>query len=249
MVGASSSGKTQLCMLAATVTAACCPASVLYIDTSQSFSAERVAEMHRRLPLPTRPLDGAAPLSLPAALDKIRLQRVYTVHALLALLHSLHASLSALSCPSSQSLRLVVVDSVASLLSPILGGKQHRGHALLAHVSLALHALAASFHLAVLITNHTVSARGERRRDAGAVVGALGESCTYVADTRLDLDVVSGQGLGIGVGEGTNDDLLSAKTVRKIVRATLSKSSNGECGRACLCIINSRGLTAHRDTA
>ena len=243
VVGPSSSGKTQLCLLASTaaVASASLPLSVLYVDTSQSFSVERAAELHRSLALRT-PEGSILPL-LPS-LERLRVERCHSLHSLLLLLDSLHSSLLSLSSPFSRSFRLLVVDSLASLIAPILGGRHHRGHALLSHVHHCLHSLASTHSLAVLVTNHTVSPRSDRRgSDPGLAPGALGESWTYVADTRLQLQVVRGEGLGIGVGEGGVREGVG-RTVRKAVRATLVKSSHGEVGGACTLEINQRGFTA-----
>ena len=246
VVGSSSSGKTQLCLLAATVTTACSPASVLYLDTSQSFSVDRVAEIHRGL-VQRAPHGTVLPL-LPT-LDRLHHTSVHSLHSLLALLSTLSTSLASPSTtPFTSTLRLLIIDSLASLISPILGGRHHRGHALLAHTAHALHSLATQQHLAILITNHTVSARGGGGGGGGGggVVGALGESWTYVADTRVGMEVVKGSGLGIGVGEGGGgEEVASAKTVRKVVRVSLTKSSNGQPGRSCFCDITARGLTAN----
>ena len=246
LLGCARAGKTQLCLLSATVTSACSPASVLYLDTSQSFSVDRVAEIHRGL-VQRAPPGTVLPL-LPT-LERIHHLPVHSLHSLLSLLSTLSTSLTSPSTtPFTATLRLLIIDSLASLISPLLGGRHHRGHALLSHTSHALHSLATQHHLAVLITNHTVNARGAGGRGGGGVVGALGESWTYVADTRVGMEVVKGSGLGIGVGEGGGgEEVASARTVRKVVCVTLTKSSNGQPCRSCLCDITARGLTATVD--
>ena len=56
---------------------------------------------------------------------------------------------------------LLVIDSVSSLISPILGAKQaNQGHVLMIQLATSLKQLAATLGLAVLATNHTVSGDG-----------------------------------------------------------------------------------------
>ena len=53
---------------------------------------------------------------------------------------------------------ILIVDSVASLVSPTLGGGPgYRGHSLMIQLAAGLKQLAAAFDIAVLVTNHTVT--------------------------------------------------------------------------------------------
>jgi RAD51-like protein 3 len=71
------------------------------------------------------------------------------------------------------------VDSASSLISPILGGNQIQGHALMVSMGAILRKLAIENHLAVLITNHTVGG------EFGQPKPALGESWKRIPDVRL----------------------------------------------------------------
>ena len=238
-------------------------ASVLYLDSSQTFSIERCCEIQRSWPA------GEVSELLPA-LDRIRHQPCHSIHQLLALLHNLQHELQQARSSFAQSLRVVIVDSIGALLAPVIGGGQQRGHALLGMASHMLHSLATQHHLAVLVTNHTVSridkadnsAGGGGRRGAEGprrTQAALGESWRHVADTRLVLDVVSGDGLRLDEGddeagvevvadEGSRRGG-SVSVVRKLVRVRLSKSVKLPTGASCVCEISKRGMEAVSATA
>ena len=256
LIGPSSSGKTQLCLMLATNVCATTAASVLYIDTSQSFSVERCSSIHR-----SWPADEVSEL-LPT-LDRIRHQPCHSIHQLLAILHSLQHELQQARAAFAQSLRVVIVDSIGALLAPVIGGGQQRGHALLSLAAHMLHSLATQHHLAVLLTNHTVARIDGRDRDDRAATGrrsqpALGESWRYVADTRLVLDVLRGAGLRLEDDDEDEADVLvgddgggvggrrggSVSIVRKVVRVRLSKSVKLPTGASCVCEITNKGLEA-----
>ena len=245
-------GKTQLCLMLATNVCATTAASVLYIDTSQSFSIERCTEIQRSWP-------AAEVSDLLPTLDRIRHQPCHSIHQLLATLHNLQHELQQARSSFAQSLRVIIVDSIGSLLSPVIGGGQQRGHALLTMASHMLHALATQHHVAVLVTNHTVSRidRGvessERAAGGRRTQAALGESWRYVADTRLVMDVTRGAGLRLDEGEDESDVVVvedgsrrggPVSVVRKFVRVRLSKSVKLPTGASCVCEITKKGLEA-----
>lgn len=59
---------------------------------------------------------------------------------------------------SFNSPRLVILDSIGAIVSPVLGGLgQNHGHALLSCIGMLLKQVALSSNCAVLVTNHTVS--------------------------------------------------------------------------------------------
>ena len=232
---------------------------MLYIDTSQSFSLERCSEIHRSWP-------AESVSELLPTLDRIRHQPCHSIHQLLAILHNLQHELQQARSSLAQSLRVVIIDSIGAVLSPVIGGGQQRGHALLTMMSHMLHSIATQHHIAVLVTNHTVSRidraadsndSGGRAAGARKTQAALGESWRYVADTRLVLDVVRGAGLRLDDGEDEADVVLedggrrggTVSIVRKLVRIRLSKSVKLPTGASCVCEINKRGLEAVSSTA
>ncbi|EFJ24222.1 hypothetical protein SELMODRAFT_101803, partial [Selaginella moellendorffii] len=167
LVGPSSSGKTQLCMHSAACVAYHHKFSVAYVDASSSFSAERVLQM----------MCGRRCSSIAIeAMRRIFCFKVYDVHGLLEVLHSLYdpARFVPISFPGPVHLRLVIVDCLASVLSPILGGNNAQG--LCSQVDSISYVL---FYCK--ITNNTVAAEDEELKPA------LGESWKSVPHVRLML--------------------------------------------------------------
>lgn len=81
--------------------------------------------------------------------------------------------------------QILIIDSVATILSPILGMKQTTGLAIMASIGRLLRTIAASHGVAVVVVNHAVSARQE-----GIVAGtkpALGTTWSSVPSVRLFL--------------------------------------------------------------
>ncbi|RLN35438.1 hypothetical protein C2845_PM03G28320 [Panicum miliaceum] len=74
---------------------------------------------------------------------------------------------------------LLIIDSISSLLAPIIGGKYPQGRSMMISVAVILKKLADEHNLSVLVTNHMVSAGN------GAVKPALGESWKAVPHVRL----------------------------------------------------------------
>ncbi|XP_024535226.1 DNA repair protein RAD51 homolog 4 isoform X2 [Selaginella moellendorffii] len=175
LVGPSSSGKTQLCMHSAACVAYHHKFSVAYVDASSSFSAERVLQMM----CGRRCSSIAIEDDVKEAMRRIFCFKVYDVHGLLEVLHSLYDPAS--SFPGPVHLRLVIVDCLASVLSPILGGNNAQGHTLMMSVAQILKSIAINRNICVLITNNTVAAEDEELKPA------LGESWKSVPHVRLML--------------------------------------------------------------
>ena len=255
------SGKTQICMMLALNVCATTAASVLYIDTSQSFSLERCSEIHRSWP----PEEVS---ELMPTLERIHHQPCHSIHQLLILLNNLQHELQQHRSHFAHSLRVVIIDSIGALLAPVIGGGQQRGHALLTVASHMLHALATQHHIAILVTNHTVARiqhhdHNQHNQPPNTSSGsrsqsALGESWRYVADTRLVLDVIRGAGLRLDEDETDADVVVedggrrgggSVSVVRKFVRVRLSKSVKLATGATCVCEITRKGLEARNPAA
>ncbi|CAN1230779.1 DNA repair protein RAD51 homolog 4 [Linum grandiflorum] len=78
--------------------------------------------------------------------------------------------------------RLLIIDSISSLITPILGGTSSQGRALMTSLGFLLKKLAHEHNIAVLVTNHMVGA-GE----GGSLKPALGESWKSIPHVRLML--------------------------------------------------------------
>ncbi|PIA38894.1 hypothetical protein AQUCO_02700235v1 [Aquilegia coerulea] len=91
LVGPSSSGKTQVCLQAATTIAYKCRASVVFVDTCNSFSSRRIADFVDRLLNPS--LKQAKHKTLERIMSNVSCHSVFDIFGLLDLLHRLEMKL------------------------------------------------------------------------------------------------------------------------------------------------------------
>ncbi|XP_066398167.1 DNA repair protein RAD51 homolog 4-like isoform X2 [Miscanthus floridulus] len=201
VTGPSSSGKTQVCLHSASHAAVKHMGVVMYLDTSNSFSPSRIATI----------IDGTNDLSdqrgfdlphkerLKTMMRSIVCKSVFDIFGMFEVLHQLEVSLLNDKVKSGgRKICLLIVDSISSLLAPIIGGKYpqgttlkppspphrlypgiSRGRSMMISVAMILKKLAYKHNLSVLVTNHMVSAGN------GAVKPALGESWKAVPHVRL----------------------------------------------------------------
>ncbi|XP_061337331.1 DNA repair protein RAD51 homolog 4 [Gastrolobium bilobum] len=172
LVGPSSSGKTQACLLSAS-TVAKHENSVIYLDTGNSFSPQRIAH------LVGQPSGYADHGPLQKVLDRIICYSVFDVYQMFDVLHQLKINLRSKTVKSDHHVRLLIVDSISSLITPILGGSGPQGHALMISAGFLLKNIAHDHNIAVLVTNHVVAG------EDGISKPALGESWKSVPHVRL----------------------------------------------------------------
>ncbi|CAJ1933068.1 unnamed protein product [Sphenostylis stenocarpa] len=176
LVGTSSSGKTQACLLSAS-TVAKHKSSVVYLDTGNSFSPQRIARFVGQSSGYVS--DNQADHMLKKVLDRIICYSVFDIYQMFDVLHQLKINLRSEIVKSNQHVRLLIVDSVSSLITPILGGNGPQGHALMISAGFLLKKLAHEHNIAVLVTNHVVGG------EDGISKPALGESWKSVPHVRL----------------------------------------------------------------
>ncbi|RLM84364.1 hypothetical protein C2845_PM04G10790 [Panicum miliaceum] len=185
ITGPSSSGKTQVCLHCASNIAAKQMGVVMYLDTSNSFSPSRVAtiiygisDLFGQRGFELQPKDAR----LKSVMRSIICESVFDIFALFEVLHQLEVSLLNDKVNNGGSkVCLLIIDSISSLLAPIIGGKYPQGRSMMISVAVILKKLADEHNLSVLVTNHMVSAGN------GAVKPALGESWKAVPHVRLML--------------------------------------------------------------
>ncbi|KAK6473486.1 DNA repair protein RAD51-like protein 4-like isoform X6, partial [Huso huso] len=88
----------------------------------------------------------------------------------------------------SGSVKVVIVDSVVAVLSPIIGSRQTEGLSLMMQLAGELRTMARDLGVAVLVTNHMT------RDGNGAVKAGLGRSWSHVSQTRVLLQRVEREG-------------------------------------------------------
>ncbi|XP_062172518.1 DNA repair protein RAD51 homolog 4 isoform X1 [Alnus glutinosa] len=177
LVGPSSSGKTQLCLLAASNAAKEHMGSVVYLDTGNSFSPQRITHFICRHSDPA--IDQAKPRILQKVMNDILCHSVFDIFTMFHVLHQLEFNIRSQMQRGDTQVRLLIIDSISSLITPILGGSGSRGRALMISAGFLLKKLANEHNLSVLVTNHTVGGEG------GISKPALGESWKSIPHVRL----------------------------------------------------------------
>ncbi|KAF7097669.1 hypothetical protein CFC21_099462 [Triticum aestivum] len=122
----------------------------------------------------TQPKD----VRLKRVMSNIICESVFDIFALFEVLDRLEVSLNGKVTNGSNRICLLIIDSVSSLLAPIIGGKNSQGRSMMISVAMILKKLAHKHNLSVLVTNHMVAGNG-------APKPALGESWKAVPHIRL----------------------------------------------------------------
>lgn len=137
---------------------------VVFLDSGNSFSPTRIKQIVTHISgIPENQVDG----NLQQAMKNIECHSVFDIYALLNVLRQLKLNLKS---QAGYQVRLIIIDSISSLISPILGGSNAQGHALMVSIGYLLKELADRHNIAVVVTNHMVSGEG------GTLKRALGES-------------------------------------------------------------------------
>ncbi|KAJ7387110.1 DNA repair protein rad51d [Desmophyllum pertusum] len=180
IVGAAGVGKSQICMSIAMFTATETKNNVLYIDTGGSLSATRIKEMLQGW---NSSLDDQEVHDI---LSRISVIQAFDIFSVLEALESVRQRICNQGDDgdddSTQHLRIIIVDSVAGVISPILGGQQIHGHSLMVNLSRILKSLAVEHSVAVVITNNVVT---DSSKSSFSTKPALGPTWAHVPNTRL----------------------------------------------------------------
>ncbi|XP_008009237.2 DNA repair protein RAD51 homolog 4 isoform X2 [Chlorocebus sabaeus] len=127
------------------------------------------------------------------ALQRIQVVHAFDIFQMLDVLQELRGTVAQQVTGSSGTMKVVVVDSVTAVVSPLLGGQQREGLALMMQLARELKTLARDLGMAVVVTNHIT-----RDRDSGRLKPALGRSWSFVPSTRILLDAIEGAGASAG---------------------------------------------------
>lgn len=184
IVGGPGSGKTQVCLCVAAHVAHSLQQNVLYIDCNGGLTALRLLQL-----LQARTQDEEEQAG---ALQRIQVAHAFDIFQTLDQLQDLRGAVAQQVTGSSGTVKVVVVDSIAAVVSPLLGGQQREGLALMMQLARELKTLARDLSVAVLVpqvTNHMT-----RDRDSGRLKPALGRSWSFVPSTRVLLDSIDRTG-------------------------------------------------------
>ncbi|XP_038706023.1 DNA repair protein RAD51 homolog 4 [Tripterygium wilfordii] len=184
LAGPSSSGKTQFCLQFASNVAKKHSGCVIYLDTGNSFSPQRIAHFSGLSSDST--FNESRRSILRKVMSNIECHSVFNIFEMFDVLHQLDFDMRSQMRGVDLKARLLIVDSISSLISPILGGNGSHGRAMMTSAGALLKKLAHEHNIAVLVTNHTVGGEG------GIPKPALGEIWKCIPHTRLllsrDLD-------------------------------------------------------------
>ncbi|TYG67799.1 hypothetical protein ES288_D05G104500v1 [Gossypium darwinii] len=152
-MGPSSSGKTQVCLRTASNVAR--NHMVLYLDTGNSFSPQRIAYFLGKTISPSSA--QAKNQFLQKVMSNISCHSVFDIFAMFDVLHQLESYLRCQDGRGGFQMRLLIVDSISSLISPVLGSSSTLGRALMTSAGYLLKKLAHQHNLAVLVSFARVS--------------------------------------------------------------------------------------------
>jgi RAD51-like protein 3 len=189
LCGSSSTGKTQLCHYLSMIVAQ--TSGVYYIDTSLSFSPTRIRQMHDHYSL-IKVAENISLVEVPEIemLDRIRCFEIFDAFVLLNLLEQINAMIESKESYFGKNLRMIVIDSITSLIAPILGGvkkpnltqyPQRQGHSLMVEISRLIKEIAVNHDVFVLLTNSLIGEEGGDKRPA------LGASWVSIPSIRLTI--------------------------------------------------------------
>ncbi|KAM7067993.1 DNA repair protein RAD51 homolog 4 [Molossus nigricans] len=181
IAGVPGSGKTQVCLCVAANVAHSLQQNVLYIDSNGGLTASRILQL-----LQARTPDEEEQAE---ALQRIQVVHAFDIFQMLDVLQDLRGAVAQQVSNSSGTVKVIIVDSVTAVISPLLGGQQREGLALMMQLAQELKTLARDLGVAVLVTNHMT-----RDRDSGKLKPALGLSWSFVPSTRIVLATSEGAG-------------------------------------------------------
>jgi RAD51-like protein 3 len=247
LVGESASGKTQVLMQLAAVTALR-GEGVIFFDLTNSFRAERVLRIAAAAS-GLRPEVAGSESFAQEVLSNIAVLRTHDIHNVLYLMDMVaraleqrhiqvariqdltagsNSSSSAAAAPQQAPGRaphgpslsellgpavpsLLIMDSISSVVTPVLGGKQHsQGHVLMLSLSRMVKQCADRYKLAAVVSNHVVGGGGSSiwpppsgtsSSSRSSTKPALGEHWRNQCSWRVQLSIVQSGGMGMRVAE------------------------------------------------
>jgi len=156
--------------------------TVYFIDTSGSFSSQRILQMYKACQINRMDSNPSnRPQITPERLlSKIYCAKVHDLFPFYDLLERIQFQLKEKNTPFACSLKLLIIDSLGYLISPTLGSSQPVGYSMMFQIARMLKYIAIEYEVAILYTNFTV--RGNRDED---LKPALGDKWVSVPNTRV----------------------------------------------------------------
>lgn len=162
--------------------------NVFYYDVNGSFSSKRISAIIGSK------LENYTQMELREMLAKLYCVKVFNIFDLINHLTKVKEQIESLTDPFMNGVKLIIVDSINSIVAPILGGSQAQGHALMIKLALLLKELSYENNIAVLVLNGTVSAKISEYMD-NRFKPALGKHWLSVPAVRLFMDFGSSRNI------------------------------------------------------
>ncbi|POI31239.1 hypothetical protein CIB84_005010 [Bambusicola thoracicus] len=156
VAGAPGSGKTQVCLSIAASVSLGLRQHVFFLDSTGGFTASRLYQMLQARVEDKEEQASSVFFLLLEALQRVQVIRVFDVYEMLRALHEVRDCLSQQVESSAGPLKAVLIDSVSAVLSPLLGGRQSEGLAIMMQLARELKMLAKEFSVAVVPTGMQV---------------------------------------------------------------------------------------------
>ncbi|KAG9288509.1 hypothetical protein G9A89_015715 [Geosiphon pyriformis] len=187
--GPTATGKTQLAFFAAITTITSSPDNnVLFIDTSNCFSAQRVSSLFLNSDRFVNARDsGMDEVDL---MEKLRVSHCFDIYAVMDAIQAVADSIAQEREVFYSNLRLIIIDSITAILSSLLTISTSQGHSLMLGLSRMLHTVAKKHQIAVLVINSAVRAHPNNSMSAFSSTmtkPALGLTWTYLPKVQLHI--------------------------------------------------------------
>ncbi|KAF4518212.1 hypothetical protein B566_EDAN005937 [Ephemera danica] len=210
--GFSGCGKTQLCLTLTASAAARLKAHVYYIDCKNDFSGTRLQSILYS--------QGVRDEELGMAMERVQVVRPTSIHQLLTSLPYLHQQIQQKQNTSATT-RLLIIDSLCSLLYPLIGDSS-KMCGLLVSLGIALRQLACQLELCVVLVNLAKHWYDAEQDEAAEELPALGKVWFSFPNSRLHMTAITDR--------------------ESCVRVSVSKSTRIPCNRSCVLKISSKGV-------
>ena len=175
-------GKTQFALTAVSNVVSQTAHNVVYLDTTGSFNVERLVQIIHSTTV------EFSQQALKKQLSKVHCYRVFDIFEALSRLDRLMQTLLLEHDTFALNLKFLVLDSINSLVTPILGGKKQEGHALMCVLGQRLKQMAFQFGICVLVLNAAVGVYDKNPSDMDALKPTLGRTWMHVPNVRLFLN-------------------------------------------------------------
>jgi len=169
--GRAGSGKTQFCLSVTASTVLDSDSTVLYLNSTCDFSAQRIEQILRR--------KSEDRQTVAEKMKRIKIINIIDIYHLFDILDYIKCSLKKMDHEFFKHLKLIVFDSITQIMAPCFGGKYIDGPGLMANVARLFKLICSEHMIAMLVSNNTVLG------DNSNIKAGLGPNWKYVPSVSL----------------------------------------------------------------